>query len=99
MQRNFDVMVYRYETGDEVDPTTPASQKQKAGKVQFRSRSSNSDRPPSNARLSQVSFSDMDRSMDRDSLIRSTVSMYASQVQLPDNHAEDVIYAPDEIIT
>ncbi|KAK6022172.1 hypothetical protein OSTOST_12140 [Ostertagia ostertagi] len=25
--------------------------------------------------------------------------MYASQVQLPDNHAEDVIYAPDEIIT
>ncbi|KHJ81383.1 hypothetical protein OESDEN_18931 [Oesophagostomum dentatum] len=41
----------------------------------------------------------MDRSTDRDSLTRSTVSMYASQVQLPDNHADDVIYAPDEIIT
>lgn len=37
--------------------------------------------------------------MDRDSLVRSTVSMYASQVQLPENHADDVIYAPDEIIT
>uniref|UniRef100_A0A0N4WK27 Liprin-beta-1 n=1 Tax=Haemonchus placei TaxID=6290 RepID=A0A0N4WK27_HAEPC len=90
MQRSFDVMVYRYETGDDVDSTTPAGQKQKPSKVQFRSRSSNSDRPQS---------SDMDRSTDRDSLIRSTVSMYASQVQLPYNHAEDVIYAPDEIIT
>ncbi|XGW16314.1 hypothetical protein V3C99_001627 [Haemonchus contortus] len=99
MQRSFDVMVYRYETGDDVDSTTPAGQKQKPSKVQFRSRSSNSDRPQSSTRLSQVSFSDMDRSTDRDSLIRSTVSMYASQVQLPDNHAEDVIYAPDEIIT
>ncbi|ETN80978.1 hypothetical protein NECAME_08827 [Necator americanus] len=69
------------------------------GKVQFRSRSSNSDRPHSNARLSQISFCEMDRSTDRDSLIRSTVSMYASQVQLPENHADDVIYAPDEIIT
>ncbi|VDL69881.1 unnamed protein product [Nippostrongylus brasiliensis] len=99
MQRNFDVMVYRYETGDEiVEQCSPAS-RQKPGKVQFRSRSSNSDRPNSNARLSQASFSEMDRSTDRDSLTRSTVSMYASQVQLPDNHADDVIYAPDEIIT
>ncbi|VDM56279.1 unnamed protein product [Angiostrongylus costaricensis] len=55
MQRNFDVMIYRY--------------------------------------------GEMDHSMDRDSLIRSTISMYASQVQLPENHADDVIYAPDEIIT
>ncbi|CAJ0600440.1 unnamed protein product [Cylicocyclus nassatus] len=98
MQRSFDVMVYRYETGDELDQSIGSQkQKQTPAKVQFRSRSSNSDRPQS-ARLSQISC-DMDRSADRDSLIRSTVSMYASQVQLPDNHADDVIYAPDEIIT
>ena len=42
---------------------------------------------------------DMDRSLDRDSLTRSTISMYASQYKLPENHAEDIIYAPDEIIT
>ncbi|KAE9420213.1 hypothetical protein Angca_005634 [Angiostrongylus cantonensis] len=70
-----------------------------SGKVQFRSRSSNSDRSQSNARLSQASICEMDHSMDRDSLVRSTISMYASQVQLPENHADDVIYAPDEIIT
>ncbi|KAK6739926.1 hypothetical protein RB195_008422 [Necator americanus] len=110
MQRSFDVMVYRYETGDDLDSSGGQKQKTfdkclhregdlKPGKVQFRSRSSNSDRPHSNARLSQISFCEMDRSTDRDSLIRSTVSMYASQVQLPENHADDVIYAPDEIIT
>ncbi|VDM82001.1 unnamed protein product [Strongylus vulgaris] len=99
MQRSFDVMVYRYETGDELDQSVGSQkQKQTPAKVQFRSRSSNSDRPHSSARLSQISC-EMDRSTDRDSLIRSTVSMYASQVQLPDNHADDVIYAPDEIIT
>ncbi|KJH53175.1 hypothetical protein DICVIV_00673 [Dictyocaulus viviparus] len=95
MQRNFDVMIYRYGNGEEVEQ----SPKQKSGKVQFRSRSSTSDRPQSNARLSQTSICDMDRSSDRDSLVRSTISMYASQVQLPENHDDDVIYAPDEIIT
>lgn len=100
MQRSFDVMVYRYETGeDPAEQCSPAGKNKTPGKVQFRSRSSNSDRPNSTARLSQVSYSDMDRSTDRDSLIRSTISMYTSQVQLPDNHADDVIYAPDEIIT
>uniref|UniRef100_A0A158PAA0 Liprin-beta-2 n=1 Tax=Angiostrongylus cantonensis TaxID=6313 RepID=A0A158PAA0_ANGCA len=94
MQRNFDVMIYRYGNGEELE-ASPRPKPQLeffSGKVQFRSRSSNSDRSQSNAR-------EMDHSMDRDSLVRSTISMYASQVQLPENHADDVIYAPDEIIT
>uniref|UniRef100_A0A1I7XAU0 Uncharacterized protein n=1 Tax=Heterorhabditis bacteriophora TaxID=37862 RepID=A0A1I7XAU0_HETBA len=72
------------------------------GKVQFRSRSSTSEHRSSTgvgARLSQSSFSDFERSVDRDSLTRSTVSMYTSQYRLPENHADDIIYAPDEIIT
>lgn len=40
----------------------------------------------------------MDRSL-HDSLTRSTISMYASQYKLPENASDDVIYAPDEIIT
>ncbi|KAJ1354710.1 hypothetical protein KIN20_011714 [Parelaphostrongylus tenuis] len=96
MQRNFDVMIYRYGNSDELETSSP---RQKSGKVQFRSRSNNSDRSQPNSRLSQASICEMDHSMDRDSLVRSAISMYASQVQLPENHADDVIYAPDEIIT
>ncbi|KIH59722.1 hypothetical protein ANCDUO_10036 [Ancylostoma duodenale] len=99
MQRSFDVMVYRYETGDELDQS--GGQKQKPTKPRI---------PECafavltvlciNEQLPyELRYAEMERSMDRDSLIRSTVSMYASQVQLPENHADDVIYAPDEIIT
>lgn len=36
---------------------------------------------------------------DDDSMNRSTISMYTSHIRLPENHADDVIYAPDEIIS
>ncbi|CAI4224848.1 unnamed protein product [Auanema sp. JU1783] len=105
MRKSIDVMVYKYENGEDTVnmDTSFIKYNTTPGRVNFRSRSSNSShRPPSgipvDARLSQSSCSDMERSTDRDSLTRSTVSMYASQYKLPENHAQDVIYAPDEMI-
>ncbi|CAH19085.1 CAP-Gly domain-containing linker protein 1 homolog [Caenorhabditis elegans] len=105
MKRSFDLMQFKYENGDDPNVTSVMSAPMESRfstptKVQFRSRSSASgSRPISMAtsnggdqRLSTSSHHD-------DSMNRSTISMYTSHIRLPENHADDVIYAPDEIIS
>ncbi|CAI5446122.1 unnamed protein product [Caenorhabditis angaria] len=94
MRKSFDLYQYRLENGEDPNQNigTPT-------KVQFRSKSSASGtRPPSMNTIGEQRMSTTS-DYDRDSMTRSTISMYMSQVRLPENHAEDVIYAPDEIIS
>ncbi|CAB3401245.1 unnamed protein product [Caenorhabditis bovis] len=96
MKRSLDLMQFKYENGNDQNVlsfcSAPADSRfGTPTKVQFRSKSSAStsgSRPPS-----------MNMPGEQDPMIRSTLSMYTSQIRLPENHATDVIYAPDEIIS
>ncbi|CAD6187943.1 unnamed protein product [Caenorhabditis auriculariae] len=101
LNNKLDLMNYHFENGDV--SASDANRFSLPSRVQFRSRSSASGpRPtsstPLDGRMFSSSNSDVDR-VDRDVMNRSTLSMYANQVRLPENHGDDIIYAPDEIIS
>ncbi|CAI2348447.1 unnamed protein product [Caenorhabditis sp. 36 PRJEB53466] len=105
MKRSFDLMQFKYENGEDPNVTSVMSAPMESRfstptKVQYRSRSSASgSRPISMATNGDHRLSTSSHNGDHDSMNRSTISMYTSHIRLPENHADDVIYAPDEIIS
>uniref|UniRef100_A0A1I7TEI5 Uncharacterized protein n=1 Tax=Caenorhabditis tropicalis TaxID=1561998 RepID=A0A1I7TEI5_9PELO len=104
MKRSFDLMQFKYENGDDPNVTSVMSAPMESRfstptKVQFRSRSSASGSRPISMATSNGDQRLSNSSHHDDSMNRSTISMYTSHIRLPENHADDVIYAPDEIIS